>query len=934
MRQTITAFLLFTTTTSYATAAGPDFERDVAPILTKYCAGCHNDDDAEGKFSLSSFDALKRGGEKGAAFVAGKADQSRMIRMITGVQEPKMPPEDNEAPTAAEIGILKAWINAGAVGPTEISPRRSPLRVPTIKPTKKIARAITAIDWSADGEFIAVSRFGELICLDGPNRRTQWRITGLPGKVNSVRFSPDGQSLVVATGVAGLEGRAMIYSAADGILARTITGHNDTLYAAALSHDSRLLATAGYDRKIMLWDADSGKLLRTLTGHNDAIYDLDFNNDSTVIASASGDETIKLWNVATGERLDTRSEPLAEQYTVRFSPNGKLVLGGGADNRIRVWKVVSKKKPRINPILFSRFAHEGAVVGLRFSSDGRALVSIAEDRIVKLWETKAFTPTTVFEQQPDEIMALAISPTADRILIGRADGKTRSFPIAPAQLVAAKTGRVKTVSVVANDLPDKAIESTESEPNDQFDQANAVKLPATVAGTIKAGDGTDSDFDVFRFSSKAGQQWIVEIKAARDKSPLDSFIEVLTVDGKPIERVLLRAVRDSYFTFRGKDSNTSDDYRVHNWREMELNEYIYSKGEVNRLFMYPRGPDSGYQVYPGAGNRYAYFDTTPNSHALHEPCYIVEPFPPGTKFLANGLPVFKLYYQNDDEGFRRLGKDSRVTFTAPQDGDYLVRVRDTRAFQGDDYKYKLTVRPPKPDFGVILAGANPKLNPGSGREFSVSVQRHDGFDGEIRVDISDLPPGFVATSPIVIQAGHKTAWGTINAAADAAAPTAEVARQSKVFATAMINGKEVKHDVNNLGEIKLEAKPSIIAQLVPADPSVVLKNEPRQTLELAIEPGQTIQAKVRIERNGFEGRVEFGKADAGRNLPHGLYVDNIGLNGLMIVEGQTERDFFITAAKWVPATTRLFHLKASAQGGQTSVPVIIHVRKPNSVASN
>jgi hypothetical protein len=233
-----------------------------------------------------------------------------------------------------------------------------------------------------------------------------------------------------------------------------------------------------------------------------------------------------------------------------------------------------------------------------------------------------------------------------------------------------------------------------------------------------------------------------------------------------------------------------------------------------------------------------------------------------------------------------------------------------------------------------LGGADPKVHPGSGREFSVSVERNDGFDGEVRVDISNLPPGFVATSPIVIQAGHKTAWGSINAAADAQAPTEGTAKLSKVMATAMINGKEVKHDVNNLGEIKLEAKPSIVVQLVPADSSVVVKNVVGETLELAIEPGQTIQAKVRIERNGFDGRVEFGKADAGRNLPHGLYVDNIGLNGLMIVEGQTERDFFITAAKWVPATTRLFHLKASAQGGQTSVPVIIHVRKPNSVASN
>ena len=40
----------------------PDYSKQVAPILKKYCAGCHNDEDQEGKLSLESFAALQRGG--------------------------------------------------------------------------------------------------------------------------------------------------------------------------------------------------------------------------------------------------------------------------------------------------------------------------------------------------------------------------------------------------------------------------------------------------------------------------------------------------------------------------------------------------------------------------------------------------------------------------------------------------------------------------------------------------------------------------------------------------------------------------------------------------------------------------------------------------------------------------------------------------------
>ena len=130
-------------------------------------------------------------------------------------------------------------------------------------------------------------------------------------------------------------------------------------------------------------------------------------------------------------------------------------------------------------------------------------------------------------------------------------------------------------------------------------------------------------------------------------------------------RVLLQAVRDSYFTFRGKDDTESGDFRVFNWQEMKLDEYLYSNGEVVKLWLYPRGPDSGFGTYPGQGSRWGYFDTTPLAHALGEPCYIVEPHPPGTKLVPNGLPVFPLNFENDDDSHRELGKDSRLLLHRP-----------------------------------------------------------------------------------------------------------------------------------------------------------------------------------------------------------------------------------------------------------------------------
>ena len=1095
---------------------GPDFNQQIAPLLKKYCAGCHNADDREGQLSLESFADLQKGGKRGAAVLPGDGNASRLVRVLTGAAEPKMPPKDNPEPSKAEVALITAWVNAGARGPNGKEIDRRILVTPKIEPSPALKRAVTAIDVSPDGKQVAVARFRQVELRSTELKTVLRTIDSHPGKINSVQFSRDGKWLVTASGISGLYGLASVFDVQTGKLIRSVEGHRDSMYAAVLSPDGKLIATGSYDKRILLWNAKTGTLIRDISGHNDAVYDLAFSPDSKLLASASGDETIKIWQVSTGRRLDTLGQPTAEQYTVTFSPDGKYVLGGGVDNRIRVWRVESRDSAKINPILFARFGHEGPIVNLAFSADGRTLVSAAEDRTIKLWETDGFTERHLYERQPSTTHAVAMAADGKSIVVGRVDGSLQRYPI----VTAAAAGTGADHGVTARYITDgrKLAAVIEKEPNDEPKTAMPITIPATITGSIHGEMDAVADQDVFRFRCRQGEVWLLEVNAARSKSPLDSKIEILDAKGQPVLRTLLQATRDSYIKFRGIDSNTRD-CRVHNWEEMNLNEYLFIGGEVVKLYLAPRGPDSGFAFYPHGGNRRCYFDTSSSSHALHAPCYIVTPHAPGSKLIPNGLPVFPLYFENDDDGWRQLGADSRLTFTAPSDGEYLVRIQDVRGFQGDKFKYTLTVRPSKPDFSVSLTGANPTIGSGSGQEFSVNAKRVDGFEGAIRVDISNLPIGFYATTPLVIQAGHDRAIGTLNALPSAPVPSASALKNVKVTATADVLGKTLTKPVNNFGAIKLATKPKLLVAVFPSDgqPAVlpsrkwtVLKparvgsvNSTKLTVqsddsvlasgevpdtdsyvvaletrlrgiraiklevlghdslpskapgranpngnfvlsefrinasplgakaqpsrvnlasasadysqagwdiggaidgnqttgwaiaektkdnkfpvkkngtdashsavfefkkplgfeqgtrlsvvldqmsdlkshtlgrfrisvttdsigdlpkpqELVIKPGETIEATVRIERNGFKGRVRFEAIN--HNLPHGVIVDNIGLSGLLIVEGTNERTFFLTAAKWVPKTTRLFHLKAQAEGNQTSWPIMLHVR--------
>jgi WD40 repeat protein/mono/diheme cytochrome c family protein len=492
-------------------------------------------------------------------------------------------------------------------------------------------------------------------------------------------------------------------------------------------------------------------------------------------------------------------------------------------------------------------------------------------------------------------------PPQARVALPAADTNQSDIPVKPDPDQFRWRGQLK---VAATEKP----RVLESEPNNSFKEATTLPAPGMAAGQIASGDTEDW----FRFTAKAGQTWIIETAADRIGSPADTKIEIRDSAGKPIVRTLLQAVRDSAVTFRGIDSTTVD-CRVENWEEMELNQYLYLQGEVVRLFRAPQGPDSGFNFYAMNGRRRNYFDTTATAHANAEPCYIVEAHPPGTKLGGNGLPVFQVFFENDDDAERKLGPDSKVYFTALADGEYFVRVTDTRGFGGDRFLYTLAVREAQPDFKISIDGMNPSVPKGSGQRFAVSAERIDGFEGEIKVELTGLPPGFVVSNPVTIQEGHTTAFGTLFANTDAPVLTAENCSTSKLTATAQIRGQNVTREAGTLGKITLKDSAPLLVELDPIGSAAP---------EITIAPGGSVPAMLKIRRNGHTELVTFQV----ENLPHGIIVDNIGLNGVLIPKDQNEREIFITAAKWVPETDRWCYAVSNEAGRQTSRPILVKVR--------
>jgi hypothetical protein len=99
------------------------FEAKIRPVLVERCYKCHSAeaDEVGGKLLLDSRDGILTGGESGPALVAGKPDESLILRALKhdGLE---MPPEQ-QLPEKT-VADFVTWIQHGAADPRTAAAQR------------------------------------------------------------------------------------------------------------------------------------------------------------------------------------------------------------------------------------------------------------------------------------------------------------------------------------------------------------------------------------------------------------------------------------------------------------------------------------------------------------------------------------------------------------------------------------------------------------------------------------------------------------------------------------------------------------------------------------------------------------------------------------------------------------------------------------------
>lgn len=428
-----------------AAPAKVQFSRQVLPVLTAECRGCHMGSAAPGGYTMESAEKLAAGGRHGAAVVPGKSASSTLVKYLTGEIKPQMPP--GKPLPLDKVALIRRWIDEGAkidsmtlAAPSggggilrgampvkaDAQPAARPLGAPhsgSLLPAPVSQSApVTAVAYSPDGKLLAAGGYRAVRLLDPATGSVLHILKGPVDQVLSLCWSPDGKWLAAAGGLPGVYGEVCVWQSSGTAgpwgAARTLKDHTDAISSIAWRPGAAEFATASLDKTVRIWDAEKGVGVRTLKDHVDAVFGVAYSPDGKWMATASGDRTVKLYQADTRAKVSSLGHGDAV-LAVAFSGKSDLLVTACADKQVRVWPV--KAGTVENP---TRGHGEGeAVDALAFSADGSTFAWGAINRKVRIWNGEVSGQKRELNEAPDWVYAVALSPDGKRVAAGVGDGR-------------------------------------------------------------------------------------------------------------------------------------------------------------------------------------------------------------------------------------------------------------------------------------------------------------------------------------------------------------------------------------------------------------------------------------------------------------------------------------------------------------------------------
>lgn len=414
------------------------FHKQVRPILQRHCIGCHQPAKRGGELLLTSQAQLVKGGETGAGLVAGKPDESLLVKSLLA-QDMDLMPKGGPALPAESIDTIKKWIEQGAIDDTP------PEAVDTIDadhpPIYEGMPLVTALAFSRDGTILAVGGYREILLHAADGSALQHRLIGLSQRIEDLAFSPDGTKLAASGGSPGRVGEIQIWNLADKQLALSTQLSIDTLFGISWSSDGTRVAFGCPDNSGRAIKIDDGAQVLKFDHHTDWVLGVIFSIDDKNLVSVSRDRAVKLTQADSGAFIDNVTSITPGALTggleaIDRHPSRNEVVVGGVDGIPKLYRIFREQARVIGDdfnLIRAFPATNGPIRDLEVSKDGKFLVAAGgtEAKVYEL-ETGKLLSTIPFAGQ---VYAVSIHPSNGQFAAGGYDGLVKIADIATGSVV-------------------------------------------------------------------------------------------------------------------------------------------------------------------------------------------------------------------------------------------------------------------------------------------------------------------------------------------------------------------------------------------------------------------------------------------------------------------------------------------------------------------
>jgi WD40 repeat protein len=278
-------------------------------------------------------------------------------------------------------------------------------------------RPVVSLSLTPDGKRLLTASSDKILKLWNTQSKSEEQSFDTDNhRVQSLLFSPSGSGFVTS----GADAKILFWDLDHEAPVAELSGHQGKVNSITFSNDGTTLVSGDSDGKWILWDVITKEMVHHKQEHEDQVTSLALSPDGELLATGSADRSFKLWRTIDATLVGARTAHESSLTDIVFHPTRPLMATAGQDGLVKIWDLTNPQRP---DLLHTIVGHSGIVHKIFFDSEGDKLISVSQDKTVRLWEVANGSPLRIIKSADTALIAASVDSERKRLAVGEIRGE-------------------------------------------------------------------------------------------------------------------------------------------------------------------------------------------------------------------------------------------------------------------------------------------------------------------------------------------------------------------------------------------------------------------------------------------------------------------------------------------------------------------------------